>query len=183
MTTFFRSVLMCLVGAMNAGCIVNSSNALPDGGIPSANRAVIVYGVKVEGAWPHPAFPLDLAEYDIGQQNITGNCFRFNRTETRVSPLPGTVKYVAFDVRPGYYIYSPFNVAPFAVEVVSFEARAGKTVYIGDFIYEKSRQVSLVRQLDTAREAIVQALPKLKGQITLATATAATRPRAFVCTP
>lgn len=188
--------LLFLVSALNAGCTINSTYLLPAGGPASANRAVIVYGVKVEGEWPHAGFTLQLDEYDIARQNITGNCFRFNRTEARVPPTPGPIHYFAFDVPPGYYVYSPFHATRLAGDVLAFEAPAGRTVYIGDFVLEKgpsaplarkhleqSQSVSLTRNLDAARSDIDKALPKSKGDIALAEATVVKKPFPFLCAP
>lgn len=179
----FRNFLTCFLGLLNAACTINSVDLLPAGGLASGNRAVIVYGVKVEGAWPYTGFHVQIAEYDVVKQNITGNCFRFNRAEASVSPVPGAVRYFAFDVPAGHYEYGPFNGAPFAGAPSAFEAPAGRSVYLGDFIFERSQSVSLTRKLDTARDDINTALPGLKGKIGLAKAAPATKPFPFLCAP
>ena len=179
----FRNFLICLLGLLNAACTINSIDLLPAGGLASGNRAVIVYGVKVEGAWPYTGFEVQIAEYDVAKQNITGNCFRFNRAEARVSPVPGAVRYFAFDVPAGHYVYSPFNGAPLAGELNAFKAPAGHSVYLGDFIFGRNQSVSLTRNLDTVKNDIDTALPGLKGKIALAKAEPATKPFLFLCTP
>lgn len=166
-----------------AGCTINSVKALPAGDIADTGRAVIVYGVKVEGSWRYDGFTVELAEYDIGMQNITGDCFHFNRADARMATAPGAVKYFAFDVPPGHYVYSPFNGAPLAGDFLAFEAPAGQTVYLGDFIFSENLSVALVRSLDEVKSGIGAALPGLKGRVTLSKTTPANRPRPFLCTP
>jgi hypothetical protein len=165
------------------GCTINSAKRLPVGDLASEERAVVVYGVKVEGFWNYPGFNVQLAEYDVKAQRITGNCFRFNRTEAVVPVASGEVKYFAFDVPPGHYVYSPFNGARLAGEVFSFEATAGQSVYVGEFIYGESQSVMLRRNLDDTKSAIDKALPGLRGNISLANAMLAKAPHIFMCTP
>ena len=172
------AVLLCL-----NGCVMNSTRELARGGVASENRAVIVYGVKVEGAWDFPAFNVQLAQYDVQAQKITGNCLTFNRTDARVPATPGAMKYFAFDVPPGHYVYSPFNGASLQGPALAFEARPWQSVYIGDFIYEKNKSVKLLRNLPDAMSAIDQALPSLDGHLSLASATPASTAYIFVCTP
>lgn len=166
-----------------AGCTINSVKPLPAGDIADSGRAVIVYGVKVEGAWRYDGFTVQLAEYDIGMQNITGDCSHFNRADARVATTPEAVKYFAFDVPPGHYVYSPFNGAPLAGDFFAFEAPAGQTVYLGDFIFKENQSVVLVRSINAVKSEIDTALPGLKGRVTLSKATPAKRPRPFLCTP
>ncbi len=176
-------VLTVVLGSANAACTINSVNRLPTGSTASPHRAVIVYGVKVEGSWPHARFTVQLDEYDLAKHNISGNCFRFNRAEARIAAAPGAVTYVAFDVPPGHYVYSRFNGAPLSGEVVAFEAPVGKNVYLGNFVFEKSGVVSLTRDFETVRADISTALPGLEKQLSLAKVKSVERPRAFLCTP
>ncbi|MCC2957453.1 hypothetical protein LK542_17695 [Massilia sp. IC2-477] len=180
---FFRSLLVLLPGLLNVACTFNSVKPLPAGGLPSANRAVIVYGVQVEGVWDYAGFGVQIDEYDIEKQNITGNCFRFNRAVASVSSVPGPVRYFAFDVPPGHYGYSPFHATRFAGDFVAFEAPPAQIVYLGIFRFEKSQVVSLSRNLEAVRHELNAALPGLKGQVTSARASLAKRPRPFLCAP
>lgn len=166
-----------------AGCTINSVKPLPAGDIADTGRAVIVYGVKVEGAWRYDGFTVQLAEYGIGMQNITGDCFHFNRADASVATTPAALKYFAFDVPPGHYVYSPFNGAPLAGDFFAFEAPAGQTVYLGDFIFKENRSVALVRNIDAVKSEIDTALPGLKERVTLSKTTPAKPPRPFLCTP
>lgn len=178
-----RSALLACAALAGAACTLNAARPLPAGGRPAADRAVIVYGVQVAGHWPHAGYAVQVAHYDPGRQNITGDCWRFTRTEGRVAPEPGAVAYFAFDVPPGHYVYSPFNGAPLAGPVIAFAAPAGRSVYIGHFTYGMDGQVSLDRALGPARDGIRRALPGLDEGLALAQASPAARPRPFLCTP
>ncbi|WP_224945896.1 hypothetical protein [Massilia sp. MS-15] len=178
-----RSALLACAALAGAACTLNAARPLPAGGRPAAQRAVIVYGVQVAGHWPHAGYTVQLAEYDVGRQNITGDCWRFTRTEARVAPEPGGVSYFAFDVPPGHYVYSPFHGAPLAGPVLAFAAPAGRSVYIGHFTYGQDGRVSLDRQLGPAQDGIRRALPGLDGRLELAQAGPAARPRPFLCAP
>lgn len=149
----------------------------------SEDRAVIVYGVKMEGPWAYTGFNLQLAEYNLKTKQITGNCLTFNRTDALVPATPGETKYFAFDVPPGHYVYSPFNSTELEGGIRSFEAPAWQSVYIGDFIYQKNKTVKLRRNLAEAQGAIDKALPELNGHLALAKAMPAKAMYIFVCTP
>jgi len=149
----------------------------------SENRAVIVYGVKVEGPWEFSGFDLQLAEYDLKTDQIAGNCLTFNRTDALVDAAPGDTKYFAFDVPPGHYVYSPFNSTELEGGVRSFEAPPWQSVYIGEFIYQKNKTIKLRRDLAEAQSAIDKALPGLNGRLALAKAMPAKARYIFVCTP
>lgn len=178
-----RHALILLAGLSSVACTLNSVRLLPAGIPPSANRAVIVYGVQVEGAWDYAGYQVQVAEYDIEKQNITGNCFRFNRAEAVVSSVPGAVRYFAFDVPAGHYVYSPFNGARMEGDSFAFEAPAGRSVYLGNFRFEKSKMVSLSRAFEPVLDEVNRAFPGLKGQISPAKAMPVKRPFPFLCAP
>jgi hypothetical protein len=166
-----------------AGCTVNGVRPLPTGATPSPGRAVIVYGVGVEGQWDYEGFTVQLAEYSLKEHNITGNCARFNRTEATVAASPGPVRYFAFETDPGLVVYSPFNGAPLAGPATAYAAPAGRTVYIGDFVYEADKRVSLRRDPVAPPAVLPKALPGLPPEISLAEALPVPAPRPFLCTP
>ncbi|VXB80787.1 hypothetical protein [Massilia sp. 9I] len=178
-----RHVLILLAGLSSVACTLNSVRLLPAGSAPSAKRAVIVYGVQVVGAWDYAGYQVQVAEYDIEKQNITGNCFRFNRAEAVVSSVPGAVNYFAFDVPAGHYVYSPFNGARMDGDSFAFEAPAGQSVYLGSFRFEKNKMVSLARNFEPVMDEVNRALPGLQGQVSLAKATTVKRPFPFLCAP
>jgi len=171
------------LAATLAGCTVSSTVPLAAGGKPGADRTVIVYGVGVEGQWSYPRYAVQLAEYSLERQNITGNCFRFNRVDAAVSSAPSGIHYFAFDVAPGSYVYSPMNGAQFNGDTVAFRAPAGHAVYLGDFIYGKDGHATRTGDLDAERAAIRQALPALPDDLVVAQTVPVAAPKPFLCTP
>lgn len=153
------------------------------GGEPSAGRAVVVYGISIEGGWDAPRFAVDLDEYSLKQQKISGNCWRFNRTEASVPAIPGTVQYFAFDVPTGHYAYSGFNSAPMSGSHNAFFVPRGKAVYFGVFVYTRDKIVELRRDLAAERKQINDALPKIKESIVLAETLPVQAPGMFLCAP
>ncbi|MYM39433.1 hypothetical protein [Duganella qianjiadongensis] len=162
---------------------MNAVKALPTGETPRDGRAVVIYGVKVEGPWKYSKFSVQLAEYDLAKQNITGNCFQFNRTEAFVAPEPGELKYFAFEVPAGYYVYSPFHLSRLSGDFLAFEVPSGRSVYIGDFVFEKNGLVSLHREPIAEKNGIETNWPSLKRRISLAKVLAVKPPFIFICTP
>lgn len=183
MIKILRIVLLVACTWLINGCTINAVKTLPAGGTPSGDRAVVVYGVKVEGLWQYTKFAVQLAEYDLAKQNITGNCFHFNRTEAVIASEPGEMKYFAFEVPPGYYVYSPFHFTRLSGDFLAFEAPPGRSVYIGDFVLEKNQSVSLHRETSAEKNGIETMWPGLRGKISLANAVAVKPPFSFMCTP
>ncbi len=182
MNKLFSAAIALICASLFSGCTVNNVRPLPGGAAPSAQRAVLVYGVQLEGSWAYQGFPLQLVEYDLANQNISGNCFRFNRTEASVPPVAGTVRYFAFDVPAGYYVLSPFQTVRLSGDTQAFEVPAGSSVYAGDFILGKDQTLRLQR--DTApTTSITTALPDLKQPLQLAKTVVVKPPSAFLCTP
>lgn len=183
MLKILRILFLLAISLSNSSCVINSTINLPLGGEPDNGRAIVVYGIKVSGPWKYSAFSVELAEYDLVKQNITGNCFRFNRIKASIAPVAGDKKYFAFEVPAGFYVYSPFHAAPLAGEFLAFEAEPGKTVYVGDFVLEKNQVVTLSRNLDEALGPIHSALPSLDQKMSLANSVRVGRPFLFMCTP
>jgi hypothetical protein len=171
------------LAATLAGCTLSSTVPLAAGGKPGAERAVIVYGVGVDGPWPYPRYAVQLAEYSLEQQNITGNCFRFNRVDAAVTSTPSGIHYFAFDVAPGSYVYSPMNGAQLNGDTVAFRVPSGRAVYLGDFIYGKDGHATRTGDLATERAAIRQTLPALPDDLVPAQMVPAAAPKPFLCTP
>src|SRR5437868_8009618 len=155
-----RFIPLALAAALS-GCVVNGVRP-HDGGEAPPGRAVVVFGVTVAGAWNYPRFGVTLDHYDTGKQAITGNCFAFDRLEASMPAAPAPTRYFAFDAPPGHYVFSPFNVSTFAGRNRAFEARPGRTVYIGNFLLGEQSTVTLHRELDDAtRQAIAASQPAL----------------------
>jgi hypothetical protein len=182
-----RLLLITVFPALMAGCTLNGVRPLPTGSAVHDGRAIVVYGVGVESRWNYAGFKVELDEYSVRDQALTGNCLRLNRMEATVPPTPAPVRYFAFDVPPGTYVYSPFNGAPLAaanqLDAQAFVAPAGRIVYAGDFVYSQDRTVAVRRDLDAAKKAVARSLPDLVGEMSAAEALNVRPPKPFLCTP
>jgi hypothetical protein len=197
-------VLVSLAGTvLLAGCTLNSNRALPSGAAPAPGRAVLIYGVALNAPQPGVRLHFDMVAYDIAEQKIDGNCFRFNRTEAWTDAVSGAVsgavsdavsdavsgatsdmvRYVAFDVVPGHYTLSPFLPVSSDATSTAFQVPAGATVYVGDYLYQLGTRLAHVPGTAASTGAIRQALPALTGVITVATPLTVTRALPFMCTP
>jgi hypothetical protein len=183
----FWPVFLLLLPSFLVGCTVNNARLLPTGGSVDSGRAIVVYGVQVEGDWAYPAFAVQLDEYSLKTQSATGDCLRFNRMEARVPSTPGPVRYVAFDVRPGAYVISPFTGAPRAggsrLDTTAFLAPEGRIVYAGDFVYARNRTLEYRSDVGVLRKALANALPDLKGAVAPADTVTVQAAKPFLCTP
>ena len=141
-------------------------------------RAIVLYGIGVEGKSDYPRFGTGLDEYSLDQQSITGNCWRFNRMQESVTAIIGTRQYFLFDVEPGHYVYSGFNGARLrdSGKVPAFEVPAGRIVYLGDFIYSDDGKVDIRRDLNRVRSYF-------KEDVLLAESLLVPPPRLFLCMP
>lgn len=181
-----RSLQLLAVAALAAGCTLNGVRPLPTGSAVGAGRAIVVYGVGVDSKWNYPELKVELDGYDLHAQALEGNCLRFNRMEASVPTTPGPVRYFAFDVPPGAYVYSPFNGAPLeaaASAAQAFLAPEGRIVYVGDFVYSNARTVLVRRDPGAVKQALAGSLPDLAGDILPARAVAVQPPKPFLCTP
>ncbi len=148
---------------------------------PSRNRAIVIYGIGMEKEWSYPQFNVSIDEYSMERRAITGNCWRFNRLEASVPQASRTIQYFAFDVEPGYYIYSGFNAVSLSGHN-TFSVPADQIVYLGDFIYTNDDSVVLRRDIDTGPTALKKAFPSLEEKIVLTETTSAS-PTLFLCAP
>ncbi|MYN25187.1 hypothetical protein [Duganella levis] len=178
-----RRYLALFILVLLSGCGINYVKQVSPGDVVANDRAVIVYGVKVEGQWGYPKFSILLDEYDAQTGKITGNCLVHTKTQATVDGAPGGVQYFAFDVPPGQYVYSPFNANLLYGGNVAFEAAAGKRTYVGEFVYEKNRAVTLRQNLGEAKASIDRLFPGLKGSLSPADTRTVKSPYIFICTP
>jgi hypothetical protein len=178
-----RPILIASLLSLLAGCGLNNIKPYVPGEEIGPGRAVVLYGIGVEGQWPSPAFAVQLAEYSMKDQNATGNCFRFNKTEAQVSSTPGPISYFAFDVPAGHYAYSAFNGSPLKHNAQAFAAPDGKAVYIGDFIYAQDKSVELRRDATAIQSTLLRTFPALSERVRLAEAIPARQPGLFLCMP
>lgn len=149
---------------------------------PNSRRSVVIYGIGIEEAWGYPQFAVALDEYSVQRQSITGNCWRFNRMQATVPGTLGTVQHFAFDVEPGYYVYSGYNAVGLAGPR-GFVVPANRIVYLGDFIYSAERKLDLRRNLGATMGALKKAQPNLKANILLAETMPISTLTLFLCAP
>ncbi|WP_158914106.1 hypothetical protein [Caulobacter sp. S45] len=177
-----------------SGCGLSSSIGVAPLHLASIpGRAVIVFGVAVDADWPFDGFSVNLDQYDLGRQNITGNCFWFEHVgATLKNPTLGKKQYFAFVVPPGAYAYSPFNGAVLEGPSRAFLAPPGQVTYLGDFTFVGSGSGMPVRNDRLVRldDRIVTLTSDLSGarQATGSDAISARMvevrpPHAFLCTP
>lgn len=178
-----RRYLALFILVLLSGCGINYVKQVSPGDVIGNDRAVIVYGVKVEGLWGYPQFSISLDEYDAQTGKITGNCLIHTKTLATVDSARRDVQYFAFDVPPGQYVYSPFNANLLSGGNVAFEAAAGKHVYVAEFVYEKNRAVTLRQNLDQAKAPIASLFPGVKGNLSAADTRTVKSPNIFICTP
>lgn len=168
---------------LSACVLLNDTVRLDDSKVlaPRGERALVIYGVAVEGAWRYPEFGVSLDEFSIERHAITGDCWSFNRIQASVPKDSTTVQYHAFDVAPGYYIYSGFNAEGLRGPN-TFLVPESEVVYLGDFVYTTDDRVVLRRDISAALPALAKSYPKLTGKIVLAEIVSAA-PTMFLCTP
>jgi hypothetical protein len=171
------------LGALT-GCVANGVR--PFNGTVSdirSDNAIVVVGVTVDGAWPHPQFGVVLDQYDVKAQAITGDCFGYNRVEAVVPATPAPTRFLAFDVPSGHYAYSAFNGGAFVGRDQAFQALPGHAVYIGDFRLGDNGAVSLRDDLAESRSAIARALPHVPPGLEAAPTVTVAPARPFMCSP
>jgi hypothetical protein len=113
-------------------------------------------------AWPYAEFPLTLAEYSVEKQNITGNCFHYNRIDVTRPSIPAKVTYLAFEVPANVYVYMNTLAAPLAPSPIghAFIAPPGATVYFGDYVFGGNQTVAFRRDINAARSGARALLPR-----------------------
>jgi hypothetical protein len=164
-------------------CTVNSVRPISSIKGVKDGRAILVYGVGVEGDWKYPAFGVQLDEYSLVGQATMGNCFQYNRTEARVPAAPGATHYFAFDVPAGHYVYSAFQTVPLDQGAQAIAVPAGRTVYVGDFVYTKAGVVALRQDWEGLKRSTTLHLPGVDEGISRAQTVAVRPPKPFMCTP
>ncbi len=177
------SLLLMILTGMLSACGLNNVRKLNSDASIDPDRSIIVYGINVEGKWDAPMFSVNLDEYDLKSQAITGNCFRFNHTEAMVSSTNKGRHFSAFEVRPGHFVLSPFSNTNQSLSTTAFSAPRGKVVYIGTFVYDKDKILHLQRDLDLVATELKHQFPRIEQSIALAETVEVSRPTPFLCTP
>lgn len=110
-------------------------------------HAIVVIGVGLDAAWPFAAFSLSFDEYLVENQNIAGNCLRYNHIAVTRPSRPAKVAYFGYKVPACTYVYSSFNSNADLAQPASgsaFIAPPGRTVYFGDYVFVGNRTVEWV---------------------------------------
>lgn len=184
MAHVIRSIAALIALCSVTGCmLLNDTLRLADDMVlaPTRDRAVVVFGIAVEGAWNYPEFGVVIDEYNLEKKAITGNCWRYNRVHASVPKSSATVQLFAFDVAPGYYIFSAFNVVRFRGDNTFFVPE-GKVVYLGEFVYTADGTVVLRHRDAKTASVLTKKFPNLKENIVLAESRVGV-PTMFLCTP
>jgi hypothetical protein len=184
-TLKFSALLIVCHGI--SGCLLNSVHPIKHAHSekPDATHAIVVIGIGLDVPWPYKEFSPVFDEYSLEKQNLTGNCFIYNRIEATRSSTPAPVSYFVFEVPASAYVYSDRNAnarLPPSPNASGFIAAAGKTVYVGDYVLVGTQSVELRRNLEAARDATKRLIPH---RAVLEAAQAVTPPRGhgFLCTP
>ena len=169
------------------GCLLNSVHPITRAPRtkPDAAHAIVVIGIGLDVAWPYTEFPLILDEYSVEKQNITGNCFHYNRIETIRPSVPAKVTYLAYEVPASAYVYSGRNanatLAPSSMGR-AFIAPPGATVYFGDYVFVGNKTVEFRRDIDAARSG-TRSLLSRDTVLEPAEPTTAAHAPPLLCTP
>jgi hypothetical protein len=181
--------LMTLLAAFPTlpGCLLNSVHRITTAPShkPDSSHAIVVIGLGVDAVAPFPVFAVTLDEYSEKKQDITGNCFRYNRIEAERPSSTTQVTYYAFEVPAGIYVYSRRNVdevTPASSMGSAFKAQAGKTVYFGNYVFVGHQSVEFRREIDAAAAGIKSLLPP-GATLEPGEPTTASPTHAFICTP
>ena len=184
-----RWVGLLFVCAFIPGCLLNSVHSISRAPRmkPDSAHALVVIGMGLDETWPSSEFHLTFPEYSVEKRKITGNCFHYNRIEATVPSNPAKVRYFAFEVPANIYLYLSTlhlvdaNRAPSQVGQ-AFIAPPGATVYFGDYVFIGNKTVEFQRDINAARAATKDLLPR-DAVLGLAELTTAPGARLFICTP
>jgi len=155
-----RLFILLIISVLVSGCFfLNDVNPfstpdefLANRATPPAERAIVIFGLSVEGPGYHAItrwFSVHMDEYSIERQSITGNCWRSNNMEAKVPGIIGTRQYFSFDVKPGYYVSREFLDA--SDKNLVFEVPAGRVVYLGEFVWTSESRIGLKRDPSTVK--------------------------------
>jgi hypothetical protein len=147
-----------------------------------SGQAIVVIGVGLDTASPPSSFSIALDEYSITKGKITGNCFHYNHIQANLPAVQTDVKYFAYIVPAGVYVYSSFNGNP-PPHPAAFIAPSGKAVYFGDYVYVGDHDVELRRSLTAAKTAVRNLVPRDLMLTQAESWMDIDRGTAFLCTP
>jgi hypothetical protein len=180
-------IALLVACAVIPGCVLNSVHPITTAPRtkPDAAHAIVVIGIGLDVAWPYTEFTLILDEYSAEKQNITGNCFHYNRIEATRPSIPAKVTYLAYEVPANTYVYSGRNanatLAPSSMGH-AFIAPPGATVYFGDYVFVGNKTVEFRQDINAARSGALSLLPR-DAVLKPAEPTTAAHAPPVLCTP
>lgn len=186
MRRFVSFLSVSLLSFHLSGCLTNSVREFTAQQTRIAqDESVLVLALKntasnIESKAP---FAVTLNEYDLTQQKITGNCWHNNQVSAVADSGTENVRFFAFRVPAGHYVFSGFNTRRLNASANTFEAPAGKLVYLGTFQVDGKSNVILVEELASAREFVKTQWPQLESELNLAKRLQAPAGPMFLCTP
>lgn len=199
------TIIIALNLLLITGCSFNDVNLLTNFEPPAQDRAIIIFGLGVEGKLKEalPQLGLLFHEYNFAKQEATHICFfRYNHLPAGIENKSNEFRYFVFNVASGHYaldIEHAINGKSLAYEIPT-----GKIVYLGDYIYtapyplilkNDSEQVTtLLNSLqkpkltsrdgsDKATDFIRSLYPKFKGQLILPVPKMVKPPVMMLCGP
>ncbi len=182
-----QGIALFFACALITGCLLNSVHSITTAPRtkPDSAHAIVVIGVGLDVAWPYTEFALTLDEYSVEKQNITGNCFHYNRIDVTRPSTPANVTYLAYEVPANAYVYSGRNanaaLAPSSMGH-AFIASPGATVYFGDYVFAGNQTVEFRRDINAARSGARSLLPR-DTVLEPAEPTTAAHAPALLCNP
>jgi hypothetical protein len=183
MMSAVKKIVILLVIIVISACTINDINAIDEYQKPMNGRSLIIYGVGLEAVWSYPKFAVNIDEYDIKEQNISGNCWFYNRMLASVLSSSQNINYFLFDVEPGFYIYSGFNSSPLNANIDgAFVVPEGKTVYLGDFVYQKNQKVDFRNGFEKMKRALFREVA-INDKVIIAKTIQVKKPAMFLCMP
>ena len=175
----------CCLSLGLSACVLNSAHRIaPEKVKALPGRAVLLFSVALRAPWSYKNFAIELDRYDLRKQDISGNCYHFDRVQGSVNPQPNTLRhYFAFIAPPGAYTFSPFNGSTLGGPPRAYIAPAGRVTFIGDFTYVGARAANLVGHEVELSDDLVAAENTLHATMTLSKVVNISRPHPFLCTP
>lgn len=185
MTHRAAGVLIVSLNGGLCGCLVNGVHQIHSRTPLEPGHAIVVVGLGLNSPRAYP-YSVSLDEYSLKNNQITGNCFHYNHIEASVPSGQKDVKYLAFVVPAGVYVFSGFNAAPAAHPLprpAAFSAPSGGVVYFGNYIAMEDGSVELRSNLDAASSAVAGVIPKLSTLSQAEPEPTVQHGSVFLCTP
>ena len=167
-----------------SGCLVNSVHQINHPSATESGDAIVVVGVGFDTPHPLSEISFSLDEYSMKNGKSTGNCFHYNHIEVHF-PSPTNrsgVRYFAYRVPPGVYVWSAFNGTP-APRTPAFIASGDRAVYFGDYVDVGDHALDQRSNLAAAQLAMQTVLSKDLRLVNADSPPIPIHGTPFLCTP